>query len=228
MPRYCSGLQDPSGNTPRPCLFAADGNGGAAEVKRNRLSEGCAFCCPEAFVRAGKSRVGKGNVVARMKQWRDMGSPVYEAVFTFGIPGMCLSDKDARHLRRRAGQLPNFNRRTSWLHKKKTRLMTLLEGKPIPTAPCLGPTGQQFFRDCTQAKSPNKAGAWGKAIRASVRRYDKYRRSEQAHGGATKKMRQQWWRLRREIHARLLSAEPQGPLGQPAMAWATDEGIMKP
>ena len=183
MPRYCSGLEDPSGNPPRPCLFAADGNGGAAEVKRKRLTVGCAFCCPEAFEHAGKSRLGKRNIVTRMKQWRAMGSPVYEAVFTFGIPGMCLPEKEARDLRRRAGQVPKLNRRTSWLHKKKARLMTLLKGKPIPMTPELGPVGLQFFLDCTKEKPPSKTGTWGMEIHASVRRYDMYRQSERARGG---------------------------------------------
>lgn len=228
MPRYCSGLEDPSGNPPRPCLFAADGNGGAAEVKRKRLTVGCAFCCPEAFEHATKSRLGKRNIVTRMKQWRAMGSPVYEAVFTFGIPGMCLPEKEARDLRRRAGQVPKLNRCTSWLHKKKARLMTLLKGKPIPMTPELGPVGHQFFLDCTKEKPPSKTGTWGMEIHASVRRYDMYRQRERARGGATKNIRHRWWRLRRHIGSRLSSAEAQGPLGQRAMAWAADEGIAKP
>ena len=138
-------------------------------MKRKRLTVGCAFCCPEAFEHATKSRLGKRNIVTRMKQWRAMGSPVYEAVFTFGIPGMCLPEKEARDLRRRAGQVPKLNRRTSWLHKKKARLMTLLKGKPIPMTPELGPVGHQFFLDCTKEKPPSKTGTWGMEIRPALR-----------------------------------------------------------
>ena len=122
MPHRCHGLEDPAGGTPRPCIFAADGKGGPAEVKRTRDGKSCAFCCPDAFARACGSPAGKGNITKHLKQWRESGSPCYEAVFAFGIPGLVLPDAKQHDLRRRAGEVPTFNASISWLHKKKARL----------------------------------------------------------------------------------------------------------
>lgn len=225
MPQYCRGLQDPSGNPPRPCIFAADGNGGRAEAKHHSNVEGCAFCCAKAFERAAKTRLGKRNIVARIKQWREMGSPVFDAVFTFGIPGICLSDADIRDMRQRAGQYPTLNHRASWLYKKRARLMAFLHGKPIPAAPHLSLISQTFFNDCLKNKPLKGACAWTRVNRANLRRYHRYREHEHTKGGASKKMRQQWWQLRRELRARLLSARAH--LAQPILAWAADEGIIE-
>ena len=225
MPQRCHGLEDPAGGTPRPCIFAADGKGGPAAVKRLRDGKSCAFCCPDAFARACGSRAGNGNITKHLKQWRESGSPCYEAVFTFGIPGLVLPHAKQRDLRRRAGQPLAFNTSTSWLHKKKARLKAFLHGKPIPDAPELSQAGLHFVWQCRseQGKRMCKVKGWPKMLRRQVQRYGQLRAIEPK---ATRRVRQQWWSLRRQLKKHLLPIAALGRPSPPVVAWAIDEKII--
>ena len=224
MPQHCLGLEDPAGGAPRPCVFAADGRGGPCRVEVRRDGPRCSFCCPRAFERAVNSRVGMGHMTKRLKGWFEDGSPSYEAAFTFGIPGLLLSDSDQRGLRRRAGELPYFNPATSWLHRKISRLEALLYGKPIPKAPSLSPAGQQFLAQCQSRQG--KTSGCVKIFRRQIRRYVKYRGKEPSAG---KGIRRAWWRLRRELQQQLCKhLRPLATAGPPfstAVTWAMDEGF---
>lgn len=228
MPQRCRGLEDPAGGAPRPCIFAADGDGGPAPIRHRRDGLRCAFCCPDAFDRACGARVGKGHITKRLKQWHAQGSPSYEAAFTFGLPGLLLSDEKQRDLRRRAGERPYFDVNTSWLHKKRSRLEAFKFGKPIMQAPALSHAAQCFLQECTKHRTwtKHKMNAWVRAIRAPVRQYSKIRQEERLPRRVSKKRRQEWWRLRRVVQMRLLPALAAGSPFPAAVAWARDEGIV--
>lgn len=225
MPHRCHGLEDPAGGTPRPCIFAADGKGGPAEVKRTRDGKSCAFCCPDAFARACGSPAGKGNITKHLKQWRESGSPCYEAVFAFGIPGLVLPDAKQHDLRRRAGEVPTFNASTSWLHKKKARLKAFLHGKPIPDAPELSQNGLHFAWQCRSGQGARKVKGsyWAKMLQGQVQKHGQLRAREPK---ATRRVRQQWWSLRRQLKKLVLPIAALGRPFPPVVAWAIDEKII--
>lgn len=229
MPQRCRGLEDPAGGSPRPCIFAADGSGKASAVHRERDGQRCPFCCPEAFDRANSSRWGKRNITKRLKVWHANGDPLYEAAFTFGMPGLVLS-LDAQHqLRRRAGEPPRFKKRTSWAHKTKARLQALRHGKPIPAAPVLSEAGRRFLCQCRRPFDQRSLGmgefwlSWVQELRFQVRKYDKYRRAEL---GAGTIWRRAWWKLRRELRNHLQPAVAKGKPLAAAIEWAAAEGIV--
>jgi len=227
MPQRCCGLADPAGGAPRPCVFAADGAGGPSKIGRRRDGPRCPFCCPEAFGHAASSPQGKGHITARLQHWREKGSPVYEAAFTFGILGLLLPLDAQNDFRRRAGESPRFSKATSWAHKQKARLHVLLRGKPIPAAPQLCGAGREFLCECRWSKGNLSVGQrwlpWVRELRYHIRNYEKYRGAEPA---ASRKWRRAWWRLRRELRRSLLPAVAKGKPYPAAVAWAAAEGIV--
>ena len=227
MPQRCCGLANPAGGAPRHCIFAADGAGGPSRVEWRREGPRCPFCCPEAFGRAASSRQGRGHITARLQHWREKGSPVYEAAFAFGMPGLLLPLGAQNQFRRRAGESPKFNKATSWAHKKKARVHVMLRGKPIPAAPQLCDAGREFLCECQGNKGnlPLKKRwlPWVRELRHHVRNYEKYRCAEP---NACTKLRRTWWRLRRELRRRLLPAVATGSPYPAAVAWAAAEGIV--
>ena len=223
MPQRCRGLEDPAGGTPRPCIFAADGKGGPAAVKHQRDGKSCAFCCSDAYARACSTRVGKSNITKHLKQWRASGSPCYEAAFIFGIPGLTLPNTKQRDLRRRAGELPAFNTSTSWLHKKTARLKAFLYGKSIPSAPELNQNSIHFLWQCRSGQSRRKMKGWAKTLQAKVQKYGQLRALEPQ---ASRRARQQWWSLRRQLKKRVLPIAALGHPFPPVVGWAIDEKII--
>lgn len=224
MPQRCLGLADPAGGPSRPCIFAADGRGGAARLYHKRDGMRCVFCCPDAFARACATRIGKGHLTRRLKMWRQAKSPVYQAAFDLGMPGALLSPDLQLKLRRRAGEGPKFDQRASWLHKKKSRLKALVRGKRILEEPKLSRTGADFLLMCNSNLRPLKVDRRLKMLRPYVRRYDKIRRRAKNKGWSNRRMRREWRKVRREIQKLaslfLPAAFP------PAVHWATDEGIL--
>eukprot|EP00435_Cladocopium_sp_Y103_P030611 s2508_g7.t1 len=229
MPQRCHGLEDPAGGSPRPCIFAADGCGKASALHHQRDGQRCPFCCPEAFDRANSSRLGKRNITNRLKAWQADKNPVYEAAFTFGIPRLLLSFDAQQQLRRRAGELPRFQKKISWAHKTKTRLQALRHGKPIPAAPTLSEAGHRFLCQCRRRFDQRCLDEgdfwlpWVQELRFQVRKYDKYRRAEP---GASVIWRRAWWKLRRELRKRLQPAVAKGKPFAAAIEWAAAEGII--
>lgn len=224
MPQHCKGFFDPkAGVEPRPCLFAADGNGGPARVAKQRDGMRCAFCSPAGVDKAMKSKAGRGNLTCRLKRWKELGSPVYEAAFIFGMVGL-LSDLQQLQFRRRAGEALNFNRRTSWAHKKAARLIVLTKGKPIPAAPKEYRKRRFGFLSQASPSGGQAAFAWAK-LRNLAAAYAHHRESaEKVEQG--KEERREFWKLRRSMQQLLLPFASSGaPFGQ-AVAWAMEEGFL--
>ncbi|CAE7895608.1 unnamed protein product [Symbiodinium microadriaticum] len=145
MPRRCAGFQDPSDSGARPCLFASDGLGGPAQAKSSRSGR-CVLCSVDALAQALESRVGKGNLVRRLRHWRRLGTPTYEAAFEFGSL-LALSPHEQYGLREKAGEAARFRRQASWLHKGRQRLRHFLLGKPIPGgSPGMSASSQEYLQ----------------------------------------------------------------------------------
>ena len=147
MPQYCKGFQEPDGGQAAVCIFAGDGAGGCARVQSTRNGACCAFCSPSALQGAVASRLGKRNVVSKLKSWRQQGSPTYGAAFAMSSL-VLLSDAQQLWLRYKAGERVRFTKRTSWLHKKKSRLQHLLHGRRVPPFGTLSARAAQFARAC--------------------------------------------------------------------------------
>ena len=225
MPQYCSGLQDPCGGPARPCVFASSGNGSRASIKKQRDGNRCPFCCPGAWDRGWCSYVGRGHIVKRLSAWLKASSPVYEAAFSLGCPGLLLSLDDQLQLRRRAGEAPTirFDLRSSWAHKKPSRLQHLRSGRPIPPAPPLTEEARQFLYGERRGRlARQKRSPWAKAIRAQVRVFCRNREDL----STSRTHRREWWRVRRVIRARLQEAASGGPPYDAAVLWAFEEGIL--
>lgn len=227
MPKCC-GMMDPAGRDPRPCTFAADGAGGPSQILEARLGKRCPLCCPFALTRAMESPAGKGSLFKRLRAWRQRGSPVYEAAFTFGMPGLILETDQQSFLRRRAGEPPFFNYQRSWLHKRGARFHAFYNGKPIPDAPVLGSAAQSFIDDCA-ALGRTKRAPLMREFRADVREYMNCRKDAllPAKPKRIKQLRQKWWRTRRRLRRRLLAVCAEEPLSAPVVAWAMEEGIVE-
>ena len=225
MPQRCRGMACPGGGLPRPCIFAADGKGGASRVGHRRDGLRCALCCPRAFGRACGSRLEKRHITKRVKGWKAMGSPVYEAAFAFGMLGLLLAPGLQGKFRRRAGERPKFDKKMSWAHKKQARLRTLQRGKPIPAAPELNGPGLQFFQQCSMPFDTRPGRrvwlAWVGTLRFHVRRCTKYPNAEPAPAD----WRRKWWQVRRELQKLLAPAVEKGPPFPEAVDWAISEGI---
>ena len=235
MPQRCQGLEDPAGGPPRPCTFAADGLGGPSKVTVLRDGPRCALCCPRAFERAFGSRLGKRHMTKKLKQWREKRSPVYDAAFALGMPGLLLPSHLQLKLRRRAGEKPKFNHRRSWLHKNPSRLEAYLHGRPIPEAPHLSEMARGFVHECQKPIKAHQKHWLARKLRPHVGRYDTLREHENKLRGnfynkLRKRLRRDWWRQRRDLQKLLpkLAAESRnhGGLGAEGFAWATDEGLM--
>jgi len=228
MPQYCHGLQDPAGRASRMCIFASCGGGGRARVLGGRDGARCAFCCPEAWARAWGSRVGKGHIIKRLAAWLEAGSPVYEAAFSMGCPGLLLPEDEQVRLRSGVGQAPRFPARMSWAHKKPSRLQHLRYGRPIPPAPPLTPEAYRFMAgECDGYLGQRKSnGPWAKLIRKEVRCIYRLREGEHLKG-ASRQERRAWWQARRVLRARMQpSMNHAKPPYNVALLWALQEGIV--
>ena len=226
MPRQCRGRQAPNSGAYRPCIFAADGKGGASDLPRWHSDLSCAFCSLEAFERVMRSPKGNAHLIKRLQAWREAGSPTYKAVFDFGIPGLFLDDAAQWKLRRRAGERPSFKLEWSWLNKKRSRLRAFLCGKPVPPAPELTPAAKQFLEACLHAKL-SKVGLCTAEHRALVRRFvQSRRRALDSKGPKQKYWRRKWWQLRRCIQSSMGCAIEAGPPFPPIVDWAKDEGLV--
>ena len=229
MPQHWCGLQDPCGGPARRCVFASSGDGGRAEVKKQRDGDGCSFCCPEAWARAWASRIGKGHITRRLAAWLTASSPVYEAAFSMGCPGLLLSEDEQVWLRRKAGQAPRFSKKISWAHRKLYRLQHLRRGRPIPPAPPLTDAAGLFMTHDYDSYSARRkdTNSWAKisAVRQDVRRY--YRLREVEHRGrASPQQRRAWWRARRNLRGHFLEAARAGAPYNAAVSWAIEEGLV--
>lgn len=226
MPQYCGGLQDPCGGPARPCVFAHSGNGGPARVNKKRDGNSCPFCCPGAWERGWRSRVGRGNILRQLMKWLRTSCPVYEAAFSLGCPALVLSLDDQLQLRRMAGEAPaiRFDLAISWAHRKPSRLEDLRHGRPIPPAPPLTERARRFLAG--EPEGPlayqNRRSPWAKAIREHVRVFCRNRENF----SASRKDRRQWWRARRAIRARLQEAASAGQPYDVAILWGLEEGII--
>lgn len=229
MPQRCCGLEDPCGGPARPCMFARCGDGGRAKLKKQRDGDRCAFCCPEAWARAWAARIGKGRITKRLAAWLQSSSPVYEAAFSMGCPGLLLSEDEQTQLRRKAGQAPGFSKKISWAHRKLSRLQHLRRGRPIPPAPPLTDVARVFMTgDCDSYSARRKeTNPWAKisAVRQDVRRYYRLREADR-DGTASKQQRRAWWRARRNLRGHFLEAAKAGPPFNAAVLWAIEEGIV--
>lgn len=224
MVQYCTGLADPAGGLPRPCIFATDGKGGPIRVQNKRNGRRCVFCYPGALDGACTSRVGKQHITMRLRGRRKNKSPVYEAAFSFGTLGFLWPYDLQCKYRRLAGERPKFDRRTSWLHKKKTRLEAILRGKPIPKAPLQTSVGQGFLRECRKDAPVKKVSFWTAQLRSCVRIYDRIRALHQ--DSADRPLRRRWWRVRRQVKQRLAPVVAEGPPFPAAVYWAVGEGML--
>ena len=230
MPQYCAGLQDPCGGPARPCVFAHSGNGSRARVNNQRDGNSCPFCCPHAWARGWRSYIGRGHIVKRLMAWLQASSPVYEAAFSLGCPGLVLPLDEQLQLRRRAGEAPTirFDLANSWAHRKSSRLQHLRCGRPIPPAPPLTERACRFLagdRERPGAFFQHRRSPWAKAIREQVRSFYRHRKAEEEFG-ASPKQRREWWRARRVIRGRLQAAASAGPPYDVAIIWALEEGII--
>ena len=229
MPQHCSGLQDPCGGPARRCMFARSGDGGTAEVKKQRDGDRCAFCCPEAWARAWASRIGKGRITKRLAAWLKASSPVYEAAFSMGCPGLLLTEDEQAWLRRKAGQAPPFSKKISWAHRKLSRLQHLRRGRPIPPAPPLTDAARSFMEVCKDRNSSRRraANSWAKisAVRQDVQRYYRLREADRKLF-ACPQQRRAWWRARRNLRGHFLEAARAGAPYNAAVLWAIEEGIV--
>lgn len=188
----------------------------------------CAFCCPLTFDHALSSLSGKGNLTKLLKQWRKMGSPVYEAAFAFGMLGLLLPPDVQRKLRRRVGERPKFNRKWSWAHRKKARLHALRHGKPIPEGPQLRDlkgAALLFWQQCHRpfSRRPGRVWLpWVEELHCHVRLFSKYRMTN----ASCKQWRRKWWQLRRRLQQCLQPVVADGAPFPAAVEWAAAEGIL--
>ena len=233
MPQYCEGFQEPDGGQAAVCIFAGDGAGGRAEVQRKRDGACCAFCSPSALQRAWASRVGKGNVVRKLKSWRQQGSPTYEAAFTMSSL-VLLSEAQQLWLRYKAGERIRFAKRISWLHKKKSRLQHLLYGRRIPPVGTLSARAAQFARACchhdAMSHRPTTCG-WVKILCRQVRAVSHHVRFVEqplVNDHEARPHRRAWWRACRAVRALLQPVMAQGPPYPAPVQWALETGILHP
>ena len=234
MPKYCRGLQDPAGGEPRPCIFAQDGTGGRAQPGSSGKKH-CTLCSLESLDQALSSVIGKGNLQRQLKRWRQAGSPTYEAAFAFG--SLCvLSASEQQLLRAKAGEVPKFWRRSSWLHKRKPRLSHFLLGRPIPAASL--DADSEYLSEVIAAREMSGDRSWRLHVD-----FDRYRKMEPfsnvktKHKGRTwwrgkvawmRRCRSAWWRAHRALKANYLAAVARGPpFNNKGMFWAMKERFLQ-
>lgn len=192
-------------------------------MKHSRDAPRCVFCCPLAFEDACNTPLGKRNFTHKLKCWRGIASPVFEAAFTFGTVGLLLPPYAQQELRRKAGERPKFDNR-SWLHKSPSRLEAYLWGKPILPEPPLTDAGMRFLLDCRSVKNKRSSkDFWVEKLRAHVRHYGRWRTFGPT---ASPCHRRKWWQLRRYLQKQLAPAVAAGVPHPPAIQWAVDEGIL--
>ncbi|CAE7565919.1 unnamed protein product [Symbiodinium natans] len=227
MPQYCAGFQDPSGGSAAPCIFAKDGKGGRAYIKRKRDGNCCAFCCVQALEHALNSRFGTRHIVRRLIGWQKQGSPTYKAAFVMSSLVVLPEARQIR-LRYKAGERSRFLQTTSWLHKRKVRLRRLLSGRPPPQITKLSEESEQFLRACKyygRADHPSTDCAWVKLLHKDVAAVSHHRQQLRRLGNRSRHHRRAWWKLRRTIRKCLLPYA-QGPPYLIPVAWAMEEAIL--
>ncbi|CAJ1346674.1 unnamed protein product, partial [Effrenium voratum] len=192
VPQRCAGLEDPAGGGPRACSFEAGGGGKPAAVRKTRDGPRCALCSPEALDRAVSSRIGRGNLTR--------APPAYEAAFEFGAL-LLLPNPVLRRLRLAAGERTKFSRKRSWVHKKKSRLRSVVFGRPV-LADC-DREQEHASRDFARATLLEKATSAARRDKL-LREYFGYRDTQPEVKGSAKVLRRRrraWWSARRWIGA---------------------------
>ena len=233
MPRRCAGFQDPSDSGARPCLFASDGLGGPAQAKSSRSGR-CVLCSVDALAQALESRVGKGNLVRRLRHWRRLGTPTYEAAFEFGSL-LALSPHEQYGLREKAGEAARFRRQASWLHKGRQRLRHFLLGKPIPGgSPGMSASSQEYLQ--SKASSYCDDGHLHRIYMvyrkkepfANVKSKCKGRTYWRGKLAIIRRKRCAWWKARRTLLAKYLASITRGPpFNSIGLKWAMEEGLLQ-
>ena len=66
----------------RPCRFATDGGGGAADGNQWRGTGRCSFCDKAKMETALATSRGRGNIVRMLRHWYQTASPIFEAAFS--------------------------------------------------------------------------------------------------------------------------------------------------
>ena len=233
MPRRCAGFLDPSVGGTRPCVFAPDGLGGPAQANSSKARH-CVLCSLDALAQALDSRAGKGNLVRRLKRWRRLGAPTYEAAFEFGSL-LALPLHEQHRLRQKAGEATKLRRQTSWLHKDNQRLTHFLLGKPIPGAsPGMSTSSQEYLQ--------RKASSYCDDGRLH-RIYMVYRKQEpfanikskcqsrtywRGRLAIVRRKRCAWWKARRTLLAKYLASITRGPpFNSVGLKWAMEEGMLQ-
>ena len=167
------------------------------------------------------SRIGRGNLTRRLAAWRRKGSPAYEAAFEFGAL-LLLPNPVLRRLRLAAGERTKFSRKRSWVHKKKSRLRSVVFGRPV-LADC-DREQEHASRDFARAALLEKATSAARRDKL-LREYFGYRDTQPEVKGSTKvlqRRRRAWWSARRWIGAQAREATLWGARG--ARRWLAEAG----
>ena len=183
MPQYCNGFQDSTGSATAAYIFAHDGKGGPANIKKNRDGDCCPFCSATALHRALNFRIGKGHLTIKLARWRERCSPAYEALFSMGS-WASLSQAQQLCLRTNAGERARFIKATSWLRKKKTRLQHLLLGRPPRAARKLTKASEYFLRArryYQRPDHPRTSCKWVKLLHKYVAAIPRHRQGADKH-----------------------------------------------
>ncbi|CAE7332826.1 unnamed protein product [Symbiodinium sp. CCMP2592] len=245
MPSRCLGFEDPALGPARDCTFARDGRGGRAHVKKTSSDGRCMFCSIPALQKAFESRVGKGNIVAQLKGWREAGSPTYEFALAHSSL-VALDPAQLLWLRYSAGERTKFDLQNSWLHKKMQRLTHFVLGRPAMRTPRLSDAAAAFVRHCRyygQRNTPDgypKNNQWielvGKDV-VKINDYGKEIKHKKAWKGRSpwsmqktvRAHRQAWWRAHRKIRGLLMDSVSRGqPVYQPLLSWAFENKVIRP
>ena len=125
MPRYCAGLEDPSGGESSRCIFAQDGSGRAARVIPP--AERCVFCNLKGLAWTLEEPRSRRS----LRKWQSQRSPVLQQVFVasaMAIVGPEFFDLDrapGQKVRRKQRRKDSFKRRFS-KHRFQQRLRKAL------------------------------------------------------------------------------------------------------
>ena len=245
MPSRCAGFEDPAGGPAQECTFARDGRGGRACAKKTSHGGRCVFCSIPALEQAVRSRIGKGNVIAQLKNWRKVGGPTYQFALAHSSL-VALDPALVPWMRYRAGERAKFDAKSSWLHKKRKRLTRFILGRPASRTPSLSDSAEAFLRHCRyygQRNAPysSRNNEWIELVGKDVVRMNDYGKEPQhkqqrwkgprlwSTSHTKRAHRQAWWRAYRKIRALLRdSRRPGSQPYAPLVTWAMEKKITRP
>ena len=144
-----------------------------------------------------------------------------------------LSEAQQLWLRYKAGERVRFTKRTSWLHKQKSRLKHLLHGRHIPPVGTIGARAAQFARDCRNHDATGHratTSGWVAILFKEVRAISHHQRFEHhsISNRDARPHRRAWWRARRAIRVLLQAEAARGlPYAVPVQ-WALETGLLHP